>query len=242
MKLTGDYHMHSKYSGDSKNELEKIVRRAIELGLREIAVTDHGPSHSGFGIKKEDYPKLRAEIDALNVKYPQIKVLLGLEANLMGTDGEIDIDQDMLKMNDWLNVGYHFGSNLTRDYKWHYYNFCSKFSKKYYELAKKMNTESMIQAMRKNNITMITHPGAKGPIDIEAVAEVAAETQTMLEINSSHGHLTTEAIKKAMKYPVVFVINSDAHTIDEIGEVSEGMRRAKLAEIPYDKLYNVLES
>ena len=37
----GDSHIHSCFSTDSNEKLENIIERAIELGLDEIAVTDH---------------------------------------------------------------------------------------------------------------------------------------------------------------------------------------------------------
>ena len=39
--IKSDYHIHSKFSGDSNEELERIVNRAKKLGLEEIAITDH---------------------------------------------------------------------------------------------------------------------------------------------------------------------------------------------------------
>ncbi|MDK2867235.1 MAG: putative hydrolase [Clostridiales bacterium] len=239
MRLKGDYHMHSKYSGDCKNEMEAVVKQAIEMGLSEIAITDHGPMHSGYGIKASQYPKMRAEIDTLRQKYPQISILLGLEANLIGTDGEIDLTDTMQPLCDWLNVGYHFGSNLGRDMGIHIRNFLSKFSKRIYERAKRDNTMAMVNAMRQHSIRMLTHPGAKGPIDIDTVARVAAETGTMLEINQSHGHLTTEEIKIAMQYDVVFVANSDAHRIERIGVVTDSIRRIVEAGLPAERIYNL---
>lgn len=239
MIVKADYHMHTKFSGDSKNELEAIVKKAIEIGLEEIAITDHGPAHNGYGIKKENYPVLRAEIDKLNLKYPQIKILLGLEANILGTDGEIDIDSDMWAMIDWVNAGYHFGSNLKKDFKIHLYNILSRFSKHFYDKARAINTKTMVMAIEKNKINMITHPGAKGPVDIDAVAKAASIKGTILEINNSHGHLTIEEIKVAMKYPVIFAVCSDAHEVDKVGQVSNALDRAYIAGVDKKNIYNV---
>lgn len=36
-----DYHIHSEFSGDSNENLEEIFKKAISLGLEEIAITDH---------------------------------------------------------------------------------------------------------------------------------------------------------------------------------------------------------
>ena len=240
MIVVGDYHMHTKLSGDSKNDLESIVIKAISIGLKEIAITDHGPAHSGFGVKKAEYVKLRKEIDLLNEKYTQINILLGLEANLLGTSGDIDIDEDMWQIIDWVNAGYHFGSNLSKDFGLHLTNLLSKFSKSFYEKAKLKNTQSMVNALRKNKINMLTHPGAKGPINIDEVAKVAAEVGTLLEINNSHGHITVEEIKIAMQYPVKFAVCSDAHIIENIGNVANALDRAYIAGVDVSMLYNVV--
>jgi putative hydrolase len=239
MKIKGDYHMHSKFSGDSNNDLEDIVLKAIDLGLEEIAITDHGPAHTGYGVKKEAYQTIRQEIDRLNEKYPQISVLLGIEANILGVDGKIDLDEDMRSMNDWVNAGYHFGSNLKEDYKIHLTNILSKFSKRFYNKAKETNTKAMVNAMKNNKINMITHPGAKGPIDVSEVAKAASETGTMLEINNSHGHLTVEEIKIAAQYPVVFVVNSDAHKIENIGKVENSIGRVLSAGLDIGRVFNL---
>ena len=37
----GDSHIHSNFSADSKEKLENIFKRALELGLDEVTITDH---------------------------------------------------------------------------------------------------------------------------------------------------------------------------------------------------------
>lgn len=239
MRLIADYHMHTKYSGDSKNELEAIVRKAIELNLKEIAITDHGPAHSGYGIKKENFKSLRKEIDEMNVKYPQIRVLLGLEANILGKDGRLDIDEEMLSLLDWVNAGYHFGSNLKHDLGIHFVNVMSRFFKSYRKKAVEINTKAMVGAILGNKINMITHPGAKGPIDVAEVAKAAASKGTLLEINNSHGHLTVEEIKIAMSYDVKFAVCSDAHEIENIGKVDHSLDRAFIAGLTKERIFNI---
>lgn len=36
-----DYHIHSEFSGDSVEKIEDIIKKSIEIGLKEIAITDH---------------------------------------------------------------------------------------------------------------------------------------------------------------------------------------------------------
>ncbi|MGL6107663.1 histidinol-phosphatase HisJ family protein [Romboutsia sp.] len=36
-----DYHMHSNFSNDSKSSMEDMIKKSIDLGLKEICFTDH---------------------------------------------------------------------------------------------------------------------------------------------------------------------------------------------------------
>ena len=38
-----DYHMHSNFSNDSKADMEDMIKRSIDLGLKEICFTDFFP-------------------------------------------------------------------------------------------------------------------------------------------------------------------------------------------------------
>ncbi len=76
-------------------------------------------------------------------------------------------------------------------------------------------------------------------MDIDAVAKVAAETNTALEISASrHAFLTTEDILIAKEYDVVFTVNSDAHMTKNIGNLEGGLNRAIEAGLSIDTLLN----
>ncbi len=65
----------------------------------------------------------------MNAKYDDIEVLLGLEANVLDVDGHLDVDEEILKLNDILLAGYHFGSRpvrLVRDMIHHANNYLVK--------------------------------------------------------------------------------------------------------------------
>lgn len=227
MKLYGDYHTHTVYS-HGKNTIEENIKRAIEIGLKEIAICDHGPGHMGFGIKKSKLSEMRDIVDRLNDKYSEVTILLGLESNILGIDGRIDVDEKMMKYLDLVLAGYHFGSipdKFVKDTGIHLSNFMSKKSRYFYEKARELNTKAFINAINKNQIDLITHPGAKGPIYYEEVAKECQNKNTALEINNSHGHLTVEGIKRTMKYDVKYYINSDAHHISKIGGFEKSLER-----------------
>ena len=77
-----DLHTHTIYSHGT-GSIEDNVKAAIAKGMSHIAISDHGPGHRFYGIKREDVPKMREEIEALNRKYPQIQIRLSVEANIV---------------------------------------------------------------------------------------------------------------------------------------------------------------
>lgn len=240
-KVIIDFHTHTTFS-HGENSIEDNVKRAIELGLREIGIADHGYGHLGFGVKRKNFAVMRKIIDELNIKYPEIIVKLGVEANILGVDGTIDMDDETLALLDYVLAGYHFGSKpskIFRDLRMHIANVMSKRSKYWFKEAEKMNTSSIVKAMEKYNIFAITHPGAKGPINIDLIAEAAVKTNTCLEINNNHGYLTVEQIKIAHKKGVKFIVSSDAHKSEHIGCYSNALDRAKKAGLTSNDIVNV---
>lgn len=80
-----DYHTHCSYSSDSEAPMECMIKKAIELGLKEIAFTDHLDYNYpdiafSFLINYNDYSKTFFE---LKEKYKnKIKILFGVEIGL----------------------------------------------------------------------------------------------------------------------------------------------------------------
>jgi putative hydrolase len=242
MKILSDYHTHTTFS-HGEGSIEDNVIAARRAGLKILAISDHGPGHMGFGIKKHRYKEMRQIIDALNKKYDDIEIQLGLEANVLDIDGNLDVDEQILALNDVLLAGYHFGSRpvrFIRDMLHHAGNYFSKYNGGTAKL-KEANTLSLINAMHKYNIDILTHPGAKGPIDVKRVAKAAEETNTALEINASHGFLTVEQIREAMTYDIQFSINSDAHHPRDVANFKKAVDRAIQAGVTSDRILNAVE-
>jgi putative hydrolase len=100
------------------------------------------------------------------------------------------------------------------------------------------NTMAMIRAMERYPIHTITHPGAKIDIDTRLLAKHAVKHKVFLEINSSHGFMTEEYVKIAMEEGACFVINSDAHTPENVGDMARGIMIAQRAGVPPDRILN----
>ena len=94
-KIIADYHTHTTYS-DGKGSIEDNVKSAIAKGLQEIGIADHGMGHLHHGLKRKKLKDIRSEVDELKDKYKgQIKIFLGVEANILSCNGDIDVtDED----------------------------------------------------------------------------------------------------------------------------------------------------
>lgn len=243
MKLIGDYHTHTIYSHGS-GTIRDNVEAALKKGLKEIAICDHGPGHYLYGVKKKNIAIMREEIDRLNDEFaPEgIRILLGVEANLRGYDGSIDMNDRLIKQVDLLLLGYHYGVTPSTIYDvvgMYIRNPISKALPIGRERMLELNTKAFVKAINNYKIDFITHPGSKAKVDIRTLAREAAKVGTALEINSKHSQLSVESIKLAMEENVDFVINSDAHRPEDVGNVEESLKRAREAELDLSRIKNL---
>lgn len=244
MKTTADYHVHSTYSrrNHGKSTIEEIVQKAMEIGLEEIAITDHGPRHYMFGIQENKIKEAKEKIIEMRKKYPQIKILLGVEANVLDYEGNTDITHEVLKYCDIILCGYHVGALFSSPKDaWNFIimNKLGRKNKNIFEKMRAKNTSAVVKAMHKYKINIWTHPGDKIPLDTALVAQAAEETGTILEINNSHSHLNAEEIRIASKYNVKFAINSDAHIKYNIGSYEKGLKAAVDAGLDLSRIINL---
>lgn len=245
MVCLSDFHIHSFYSGENghaQGSLRDIVEAARARGLREILITDHGPGHLSYGLDVKKIPQIRAEVDSLNEEFKDISILLGCESNIVGSKGQIDLDDKYLRYFDRINVGYHFGI-IPRDLKFFYsfviINSLAKLIKSLRPYAARLNTDAMIRVIEKNNIFTITHPGSKAPVEILRLAKACEKRGTALELNSSgHGKLALQDIIEAMKTDVKFTLGSDAHCPDRVGDLNNSMARLDVAELDKERIIN----
>ena len=46
--MINDCHLHTAFSGDSDTPVRRQIEKAMELGMKEICITDHHDYDSGF--------------------------------------------------------------------------------------------------------------------------------------------------------------------------------------------------
>lgn len=241
MFLTSDYHTHTIYSHGKGGVIDN-AQRAKEIGLKEIAISDHGFAHPAFGLTKKKLPKLQNDCQKAT-EQTGVKVLVGIESNIIGTDGTVDLKPALYDKFDVFLAGIH---------KLVYFKFSSLFSLglpdlfcstlKMDKVSKsliKTNTKTFINVIKNNPVDVITHLNFCCFADPVEVAKVAADYGTYLELNSKKVHLQDEELYKVLETGVKFVISSDAHSPDRVGEISLVEKLLERVKIPEDRIMNI---
>lgn len=241
MLIVADYHTHTRMS-HGKGTIEENVIAAIEKGLKAVAVTDHGFAHIAYGMTRREARDARREVDALSQRYQRdITILLGVEANLTGLDGTVDIGGEKGKYFDIVLMGHHKAALPSRfsDF-WHFFmvNELGLAGKSRKARVTDMNTKAYIRAVEKYDIDIIVHPMYAIDVDIGLLARACAEKGTAIEINSAHMLLTLEQIRLAKAEGARFVINSDAHMPRNVGDFGFGIQTALEAGLTEDDIIN----
>jgi putative hydrolase len=71
------------------------------------------------------------------------------------------------------------------------------------------------------------------------VAKAAADYGTYIELNANKVHLTDEEIYEILKTDARFIISSDAHSPERVGEISLVEDMIKRLNFPTDRIDNV---
>ncbi|MEW6663015.1 MAG: PHP domain-containing protein [Bacillota bacterium] len=241
MRFTGDYHMHTRYS-DGRATMREMVEAARAKGLEEVAITDHGPHTIRIGVRQANtYLAIKSEAKLLNKELDNIKILVGAEASVTGVNGEIDVPPDIYQRLDRLLVGLH-------PYVWPHLsgigmlvgNPLRRLSKGLYQKAMNTNTKALVEVMNQHPVDVITHPGLDMPVDIGEVARACAKTDTFFEFNTGHFYQTPEEIRVAAKEGVKFILNSDAHFPETVGQLEQGLAVLEQAGVPVEQIVNVV--
>lgn len=243
-RLSWDLHTHTLYS-HGMGDIEDNWQAAREAGLEVLGISDHGPGHIGFGISIEHLPEMRAKIDALNARAEQEggpRVQLGVEANIINPDGELDMTPEQLAQLDFVIAGYHFGTigkAPVRAGLMHAAGFLYSHTNWSAARQRAYNTMLVVEAVKHNTIKILSHPGAKADFDIPAIAKTCEEYGTWMEINNRHGCLTVEGIRQAAKFDVFFTIGSDAHVPGDVGRSEQALSRAVEAGLDLSRIVNL---
>ncbi len=218
--IKGDLHCHSSFEapGQDRSSIEEMCERAIEMGYEYIGISDHTKFlriESGLNEKQllKQHEKIRKLNSEFGVQNKKFRILHGCEANILN-DGSIDIKDEVLEKLDYVIAGVH--SSL--------------------KMPKQEMTQRIIKAMQNPNVDIISHPTGRligrrdeYQMDFDKILEVAKETGTILEINSSPLRLDLNGfnIRRAKSRGVKMIINTDSHKKGQLDLMEYGVWQAR---------------
>ncbi len=198
LMLEVDFHTHTHFSHCGIHSHLEILNQAKALGMKGVAVTDHGPA-----LKGRVSPTL---FDRFQCPVKGLRFFKGMECNVLNEQGEIDLPQHLIPYMDIVLVGIHF--NIQEG------------------LGQEAYTQMLLNVLARNPaVDVITHPNdEKYPVDFVALAKAAKQYGAALELNNSKSLLkrddpavTRALVKACQQEECLLAVGSDMHAIQELG-------------------------
>jgi DNA polymerase (family 10) len=211
--VRGDLHTHTNWT-DGRDPLADMARRARAKGYAYFAVTDHSPGLGMTnGLSLDRIEARIAEAAKLNEELAPFRVIVGTEVDIRA-NGKLDYPDDVLAKFDVVSASVHSSFGQPRD----------------------ATTARITGAMRHPLVTAISHPTGRllekrepYAVDLDAVIDAAIETGTWIEVNGGPERLDLPDtwIRKAIDRGATLVVNSDAHAIEELDWMDQGIGTAR---------------
>lgn len=243
--MKADYHIHSNFSDDSWEDLDKIALSAIKQGIDEICITEH----VDYGVKLDkddweksdkklamnaDYDKFFPDMKALTEKYEdQLTIKTGLEFGMQTITIEpfqkvfdkYELDFVILSCHQVGNKEFwtgEFQKGKTQDeYQHLYYEEIYKVIQEY----KDYSILGHLDLIQRYSDT-IEPPLEKHYDIIEKILKQVIKDGKGIEINTSSERYKLEELTPAydilkLYYDLggkVITVGSDAHVAEDVGD------------------------
>ena len=222
--IRGVLHCHSTWS-DGKATIAQMADAARERGWSYIGITDH--SQAAFyasGLSRDRVLAQHDEIDALNASRTDVRVLKGVEADILA-DGSLDYGDALLDRFDYVIGSVH-----------------SRFS-----MDRATMTARVLRALEDPRLTILGHPTGRlllsrepYALDVEAVLEKAAAGGVAVELNADPHRLDLDwrHIPRARALGVPIEIGPDAHSPRGLDHMATGIGIARKGGLAASEVLN----
>ena len=218
--LRGDLHTHTDLT-DGVASLEVMAEAARRRGYEYYAVTDHAPD---LIMQRMTDEKMLAQRERVRALEAGLELLHGTELNI-GPDGSVDWGADFLAGFDICVASVH----------------------SHFEQSRAEMTRRFVVACENPHVNVIGHPttrriGKRPPVEVDfgELFRACARTGTALEINASPQRLDlpSDHIRAARDAGVTFAIDSDAHSVSDLGNMPYGTGTAQRGWLTPDDVIN----
>lgn len=199
-----DVHCHTLISGHAHSTFKENVEEASKKNIKYLGISDHGPNMPGG-----PHPFYFYNLHLLPREVQGVKILRGIEGNIMDYSGNLDIQEDMLQHLDYIIASLHRPCIASG--------------------TKEENTNAILKVMDKPKVKIIGHPDdSRYPLDYEPIVKKAKDKNILLEINnsslSSNSHRTgtwenvSHMLTLCKTYGARVILGTDSHICYSIGK------------------------
>ena len=224
--IRGDLQMHSTWS-DGHDTIAGMARAAKARGYRYIAITDHSVSETvANGLSVERLRERRGEIEKARKSVSGIAILNAAEVDIK-RDGSLDYPDEVLAELDFVLASIHSGFKMDRE----------------------AMTRRIVKTLENPYVDAFGHPtgrliGKREPyeVDMEEVLQAAVRLGVAVEINAYPDRLDLKDVhaRRAKQLGVKLLINTDAHSADQLEMMHFGVATARRGWIEAREVLNTL--
>jgi DNA polymerase (family X) len=211
--LRGDLHAHTRAS-DGHASIRDMAVAARERGLAYLAITEHSRRlRLAHGLDPRGLERQMDEIDRLNAELDGIRVLKGIEVDILA-DGTLDLPDGVLGRLDVVVGAVHSDFHLSRE----------------------RQTERILKAFEHPHFHILAHPSGRlierrEPYDVDMlrVIRMAKARGRFLELNAHPERLDLldTHCRMAKEEGVLVCIDSDAHSEADFEHLRYGIGQAR---------------
>ncbi len=189
-----------------------------------LATTDHAPK-----MKHTTVPGHFINMGILPEELYGVRILKGVELNILNDKGEVDFQEDILAKLDIAIASIH-APHLVEE-------------------SETTITRAYLKVMDNPYVDILGHLGdPRFPVDCEAVMKKAKETGTLIEMNNASLYpggfrqgsdiVMKELLRIAKNEKMPITLSSDAHFVTKIGDFSLVEQLLNEMEFPTDLVLN----
>lgn len=221
MDIIADCHTHTVACDHAYSTVTENCGAAAERGLNFIAMTEHAPAMPGTPA-----PVYFANLRVIPNVVSGVVLLKGVEANILDSEGTLDLPDRILSELDWVIASMHVPT--------------------FKPAGKKEHTDAWLAVVENPLVDVLGHTGdGRYPFDMEAVIKACARHNKIVEINAHSFSVRPgsevncpKIARICAKEGVRVIVDSDAHYCASVGRVQPALDMLAELDFPEELVVN----